>query len=283
MTCDEALERLWPLEGPQLASDEVVEARRHVSTCPRCQEVVQNDRLLRQRLREISLPPAPPEVRERVFQALAEERQRESGSHGEEGTAARTSGAPSPTHGSWFPGARELLVAAALVSVVLGGWLLMQSTDPGPPAGTTGAPETSSSDIQFVESFVREAARVEGIESSDPVEVSGFLAGELGMTLHPRELDGFDLVGAEICALGEKRGAVMIYERDGQRLYHFVLRADNGVSRSPQLSEATPQHWNDGVTLSTAIWNSGNLDQALVGELSPEEVLSLARSEAAQT
>ncbi len=280
MTCQEALALLWPLEGPQLADEEVVEARRHVGSCPHCRQVMENDRRLRERLRKISLPPAPAELRERVFEALAEERRQRARSDraprvSKSAAGTETSSTPG-LPGSLFPGARELLVAATLVAVVVGGWLLMRPGEPDVAGGARTAGEDSAADITLVEDFVREAARVEGIESSDPQEVMHFLAAGLGLMLHPRDFGDFELVGAEICALGQKRGAVILYERDGQRLYHFLLRAEDATPRTPHLSDALPLSWEDRDPVSAAIWSSGALDEALVGELPPEEILALA-------
>lgn len=271
MKCGEAQEILWPPEQLRVADHMVVEARRHVESCRDCQRLLARDRLLRDRIRAIPLPPAPPRVRERVFSALAEERhRRDPRTEAAEGDGRRRAGP-----GRLFPWStlRSLGAAAAVAALLMGGWFLLDdrgSSGTGPVAHPDVLPG-----IQLVEDFVREAVEAERIVTSDPAEVTEFLHRELGMRLSPLTFDGFQLVGAEICIWEEKRGAVILYVRNGQMLYHYVVEGEDPSFRSPRLSGSAPARWSGETPPSVAVWSSGLREEALVGSLSPASLLAV--------
>lgn len=285
MNCEEARDRLWPPERPKVAETEVVEAWRHVDFCPDCRAFLRRDEMLRRRLGELRLPAAPSEVRERVFQALAEERERGARNpeppevaeaDGGDGRADRVPGLSSR------PAAVRVLAAAAVLTALFLGGRLLIDAPPGPDRiadGPTAGEEATPApgEVRFVEDFVRRAMPESRIVSSDPAEVSLFIAREVGLPVRPHDFEGFQLLGAEICVVEEKRGAVIFYERNGQVLYHFLVHHDDVTPLAPELTEARPHRWEGSADPSVAIWSAGSVDEALVGDVSPEALVAMAR------
>ncbi len=110
------------------------------------------------------------------------------------------------------------------------------------------------------------------------VEVSGFIVRELALPFQPREFEGFDLQGAEICVKDWKRGAVLMYERERALLFHYVLQVEGARAAEPTLSEAIPEGWPGRPGPSAVVWSSPGTELALVTDLPAGELLTLARS-----
>ncbi len=271
---------LWPPEEPRVAEEEVVEARRHVESCPRCQEFLRADRFLRERMASLELPSAPPELRERVFQALALERARrsdeETTERGDPGRDDRDDTSVLVSRGAVSP-VRKLAVAAAVVALFgsawhFGGGLL-------PVAGPTVSTPYNVQEEPYhtpVEHFVRAAVQERTIDSSDPDAVARFFSRELGLHLRPQEFEGFRLVGAEVCVLEDKRGGVLIYERNGKRLYHYVLNHPEVVPRELRPTSARPLRMAGTEPIGAVLWSHGSYDEALVAPLPSDELMDLA-------
>ncbi|MEX2531857.1 MAG: hypothetical protein WD960_13900 [Gemmatimonadota bacterium] len=266
MNCEKAREILWPPERPKPADDRLVAARRHVDDCAECWAFLKGDRELRERLGSMTLPPAPPQLRERIYAALA--RERASSDRDERGAEIRSTRESRVRH---FAAA-----AAIIVFLVVGGWLAVGS---GPSSGGDGlAPAATAPAGGEVEGFVQYAVPEERLPSTDPLLVSGFLVRELALPFQPREFEGFDLQGAEICVKDWKRGALLLYERDGALLFHYVLQVEGAQASEPTLSEATPEEWPGRPGPSAVVWSSPGVEQALVADLPAGELLGLARS-----
>jgi anti-sigma factor RsiW len=291
MKCDRARKLLWPPERPRVAGEEVVEARRHVDGCAACQDFLSMDQELRDRLRDLPKPQAPREVRERVFEALAEERARagkDAGRQVDDGDSVHyPEPAPSRPRRPYPLPFRSTVVqalgmAAALVGLFLGGWYLAERAGVlgGPADAPTAreAPPVEGDEVRFVEAFVREAVPDGRITSSDPEAVSAYLARELGMSLEPLAFEGFRLMGAEVCVLEGKRGAVLFYERNGQVLYHFVIEHDEVTASPPTPSAATPRRWAGSTPPAVVIWSAGVRDEALVGDVPGDGLLAMAQA-----
>jgi anti-sigma factor RsiW len=290
MKCDRARELLWPPERPRVADDEVVAARRHVDGCPACQDFLSMDHHLRDRLRNLPRPQAPPEVRERVFEALARERARgrkDADRRVRSGSAPHPEPASSPARGPYplpfrSPLFQALGMAAALAGLFLGGWYLVERagvmSGPADTPAAREAPPVGADEVQFVEAFVRGAVPDDRITSSDPEAVSAFLERELGMSLEPLAFEGFRLMGAEVCVLDGKRGAVLSYERNGQVLYHFVIEHDEVTASPPTPSAATPHRWSGSTPPAVVIWSAGARDEALVGDVPGDGLLAMAEA-----
>lgn len=271
MECSRARAGLWPPERPRLLEDEVVAARRHVAECEACRDFfAQDDRLIaaHQRFkREV----APRRLRERVFDALARER---AGRPTEE--AAEEPGgleaAATPGAGGWAGGwgwrrivvGVGLLGAAALAALVVEG------------APTVSDRRASGDDTGvFVEDYLRRAVADDRIESGDPAEVSRFLRRELGVPLEPLGLEGFSIEKAEICLLEGRRGAMVVYRGDEGTISHYLIPRESGTPRAPALSSRI------GSTLegmpSVVTWSDGRIEEALVADLGPEALVTVAR------
>ena len=127
----------------------------------------------------------------------------------------------------------------------------------------------------FFEDYLRRAVGQDHIVTSDPDEIGRFLARELGMQLRPIRLEGLELQGAEICLLEGRRGAMIIYKKNGASISHYLVPREGAQPREPALSMDCC-----GSTSETPVvtWSTRQLEQALVGEISPEQLLSLARS-----
>lgn len=268
MNCDRARELLWPPERPQLASPAILEAREHVRTCEACSDYLAQDEALVAAFRSSREIQAPPEVRERIFDALARER-----------TAAESRRSQSRMLTALSVAA--LFALATLPAVNLLVTRPSQNSDRAAEgAGARGIP----TDASFVEDFLRRAVQAEHIQTSDPTEVARFLARELDMERTiPLAFPRFDLAGAEICIVEGVRGAVVVYKRDGKVLYHYLIPKDGGNTLEPSLSAARPPEWSGLVEFPAVVtWASHGIQQALVSDVSPNELLALARELATQ-
>jgi len=252
MDCHEVRQGLWPPEKPRLLGPEIEEAQHHVRRCPECARYFAQDRALLDACHELKSVRAPLSVRIRVFDALARSRE--------------VDGAPMAAPG-WTPTARRVLATAALAVTVTLGLLF------GPRLARQGdgaMAEAARPEEAFVEDYMRRAVGEDYIDTSDREEIIRFLRRELG--LESELLDEEDLVPAraEICLLEGRRGAMIVYKKDGRSVTHYLV---------PKVAEARmPQVAPDHGELAVVTWSSESVEEALVGELPPEQLLELARS-----
>lgn len=263
MKCEEAREQLWPLEEPRLASPGVMEARSHVEQCESCRDFLEQDASLLAALRRCREIEAPPEVREGVLDLLAQE-----------GVGRRP---PRST-------SRPLVGGFVGLAVALGGIALVSLVAPGSNQGIDQGANTASVQSAFVEDFLRRAVQAEHIETSDPGEVARFLVRELGVaTPLPVPIRNFELTGAEVCIVEGVRGAVVLYKQDGRILYHYLIPQQREASAEPRISTVRPPEWSGQAGFPSVVtWGSEQIQQALVGDLPPDELLAMARSLATQ-
>ena len=272
MSCDEARELLWPPEAPRLAEGRVLDARRHVESCASCRDYLAQDVRLLEALRGARQIQAPVAVRERVFDALARER---AGSGPERSSSRERGHGNTGRLGLWPRG----IIASAAVLVVT---LFMIGDRYFDSGGGVQESDSAMSDVSsaFVEDFLRRAVQAEHIETSDPLEVAQFLARELGTPFgSPVDFPEFDLEGAEVCIVEGLRGAVVIYKQNGRALYHYLIPRTGGAETDPELSSAVPPDWSGEASYPSVVtWRTQDLDQALVSDLPPEELMEVAKA-----
>lgn len=262
MRCLDAREILGPDSEFDGASLPWKEARRHVEGCEACRDyLAQEPALLRayERARRIR---APEELRQEIESGL-----RTSA----EGTA------PPPSRSRWP--AATLLAAAALLLLVLGPGRHFTPWSDAQPPGTAPFSASEVAGAEGMERFLLNAEQAIHLESEDPDEVASFLARELGLSGNQAPaLPGFDLSRVEICILEGVRGAVVVYKKDGRTLLHFLVPVGSEGERPPALSGAIPQVWPaDEGDPTVVIWGAHGMEQALVGNLSPAELLEIAQ------
>ncbi len=251
MDCSEARHALWPPERPRLAEAEVLEARQHVQGCPACESYFAQDRALLDAYHRASQERAPQALRERVFDALARERSR--------GLAPAP---PTKVGRRWV-----LVAAAAVVGLLAGGFAV----------SLRNGPEDLNDGGLFAEDYLRRAVAEERIVSSDIAEVSRFLTRELGRPIRPLEIAGLRLIGAEICLIEGRRGAMIQYLEDGREISHYLIPREGTRPRDPEPAPAWGS--SDGAGgLALITWAVHEIEQALVGEASQEHLMELART-----
>ena len=255
MDCGEARATLWPPERPKLVGGAVEAARRHVETCTDCEAFLAQDRAVLEAYERIRQLRAPLAVRERVFQTLAHARRRSAGA----ASLDRMADTRRPSALWWG------LAAAGLAYL----WLA-----PGPvPAPAEGSGHgAAAAASMFVEDYLRRAVSQDHIETSSPEEVARFLRRELGITVRPLSAAGLRLVRAEICLLEGKRGAMIVYRQGDAEISHYLIPREGTRPRRPRVSPRGAE--GNGVPVVT--WSTGQVEQALVGEVPSQRLLRLA-------
>lgn len=256
MDCHAAREALSPPERPRGSVAELVRARRHVRRCSACHDILAEDSRIRSVLRQVQQQKAPPELRARVLEALAREAALDDA-----GTRPRRRPAFLPDHARWILAATGFALAAAALAIVVAPGLFAPASEP--PAEI------------FIEDFVRRAVSEEQIVSSDPAEVARFLTRELGRPAAPFVVEGLRITKAEICLLGDRRGAMVLYDLDGTTVSHYFLprRTASGEPLNPAVRRLSGL---DAQALpAVVVWATASLEQALVGTVSPRELETL--------
>lgn len=245
MDCARARALTWPPDRPRIADQDVVGARDHIASCAACRAHFEIDHLLSD-VRKGLLDARPPrEVRERIFQAVAELR-----SNRKRVRRVRR---------AYF--IRTIAVAGL---AILGAVVIARFASPG------GAQHEM--DAAFVEDYNRLAVREDHIVTSDSAEVRRFLLRELGQVIAPLSAPGFRIVGAEVCLLEGQRGAMIRYETKSGTVSYYLLPEPGSVDRPPSSGPA-----GDGGAALVS-WVSGSVRRALVGALPARELMRLASS-----
>lgn len=243
MNCATAREIVWPPERPQLVEGDVLAARRHLESCPDCQDYLSTDEALTRLYAQGAAEPSPA-LRERVFERLATWRTRRVAVESE-----RRSRRPRVTR----------LAAAALV-LLASAAIAFATLRPEPQQSTFG-----------VEDFIRRAVSEDRITTSDPEAVARFLAHELGQPARPLTTAALVVISAEICLVDGIRGAMIQYEHNGRIVWHYLM---------PQRSSQAPRPATEARTLGPAMvtWAAAAFEQALLADLPPDTLLSLAHA-----
>ncbi len=258
MNCSEARHALWPPERPRLAEAEVLEARRHVQGCAACESYFAQDRVLLEAYDRASQERAPQALRERVFDALARERSRSLGIPLTKQVRRR-----------WV-----LAAAASVVGLLVGGFAV----------SLRNVPEAPTDGGLFAEDYLRRAVAQERIVSSDAAEISRFLTRELGRPIRPLQVAGLSVIGAEICLIEGRRGAMIQYMEDGQVISHYLIPREGTRRRDPKPSSTFGSRSGSGSGSGNTVgptlitWATQEVEQALLGEVAEDHLMELARN-----
>jgi hypothetical protein len=252
--CSDARAALWPPERPKLHASDVALAEDHVRDCEGCGAWLTQDRELLDVYERARLVRAPRAVRERVFDALAGARW-DTRRLNEVGPAELTM-----PFGGYL---RTWAWPAALVGMLL---LVVVGT-------RQGVPPADDPDV-FVQDYLRRAVGQDHIETSDASEVRRFLERELGLRFDPIQLAGLDLTRAEICLLEGRRGAMIVYKTGKSEITHYVVPREDAVRRAPALSTRSGASAAD---MPVVTWATPHVEQALMGEVSSDQLIQIAQ------
>lgn len=241
MDCATAREIVWPPERPQLVEGDVLAARRHLESCPDCQDYLRTDEALTRLHAQGAVEPRPA-LRERVFERLATWRTRRAAVESER-RSRRT---------------RVTGLAAAALVLVASAAVAFAALKPEPPPPTV-----------FIEDYIRRAVSEDRITTSDPEAVARFLARELGRPARPMTTPALVVISAEICLLDGIRGAMIQYEHNGRIVSHYLI-----PRRSSRAARPVTEARTDGPAVVT--WVAAAFEQALIADLPPDTLLSLA-------
>lgn len=254
--CRKAREALWPADVLRVSDETVEAALEHANTCPACRRFLENDRRMAELIRE-SVPRvrAPRELRERLYTALARER----------------AGSPPPRRSGrgrrWS--ALAMLLVAGLAVGAAGHWL-------------AGREDGGSAAQAFAEDYLRRVVEQDELQTSDPQAIAAFFARELGMSMPPPLIPGFEVRRATICLMNGRRGGVVEYHGRGGRLTFYLLpeAADDPVGSEALLAASRPDASDPALAeergLGVATWWDGPHQHALVGDLPAHELKRLA-------
>ena len=244
--CGRTRRLLWPNNGLQAVTAEIVEARRHLETCAECAEFFAEMRTLRDGIRRaVPRTAAPLEVRDRLFKTISQ---------------ARTQSAP-----RLLP--RPHLVAAAAVAAVL---LLLVGTREF-VRNNNRSPESALIPI-LAEEHARALGEA-GIKSSDANEISRWLNGRVAFAIHVPVFDEASLKGARVLELEGRRGALVEYALGGDLVSYFVF-ADYPTPSTGSPLDLKETIW-DGYRVVS--WTEPGVLHAFVGNVPRSKLRMLAR------
>jgi anti-sigma factor RsiW len=245
MNCGRVRRLLWPDAGPRDTTAEIMAAREHASGCEACQGFLADMRRIAERIsREAPRPTAPPEVRNRLFKAIAQ--------------ARTVSDAPARA-----TRLRQMVSAGVAALLVVGlsvlGYLVMREA----------SPDRSSALGSIMEDRLR-SQKGAGLASSDSLQVAQWLAERLPFAVQVPIFPEAQLTGARLLVDNRQAGAVVEYRVNENVLTYYVLPGGGtGLQREIHLTS------RDGYRVAS--WSDAGLTHALVAILPGPKLIEFAR------
>lgn len=253
--CGRARRLLWPDEALRVLDPELEEARAHLEECEACERFIADMRRARERVRVLApRPEAPPEVRERLFTALARER-------------AALPPAPAKRSSPFGrPGRRGAAIAAAVLGLLA--TMLVVAVRREDPS-LAGVPIAA-----ITEDHIR-ALQDQAIRTSATDSLSAWLAARVAFAVNVPEIPDVPLEGGRLCLLDGRRSAVLRYRVDGRPVSYYMIPA--GLGEEPAADPGRFVHEAEaGYRIVT--WRAAGLVHALVGDVPRDRLTEVARS-----
>jgi anti-sigma factor RsiW len=262
MTCNDYQSAVEAWIDGQCPADEAAELERHLQFCATCRSYADELETQRTQLRwALGGETAPPDLWPRIAARLGFPRV-----------------VPQPARRDPHRlGTRQLLAAAAIITIVaLGALTLVPAlpTDPGASRGDTPVHTVVDATVQDFVTF-RLSERAYDIASSDPNETLAWFATRVSFELPPLEAHvlGYRLVGGRLCWLLDQRIGAFTYERDEQHITLYVMQADAMDMASASIDSVLAKAGRgeqDGYR--SLVWRQQGLIFSLVSEVSDEEM-----------
>ena len=250
--CEQALERLWPLTEPgEMDSPELEEAREHLRRCSACQAYFRRDATLGRRLRDLrsyGLVALPEACRAELLMQI-------SGDAQVSDPDVQPIEAKQPRRGRSWP---EWIATAAAITLLAGGLAISNSI------------EAPLSDGAFMADFMH--AELPEIGSGDvtATQVAAFYTEQFGDRMNPARLLDAKVTRVAVCVVEGRRGAMVEYDLDGERLVYYQIPLD-GDRTASDLRTGTEGN------LNVARWGDDLSEHVLVSALPLENLEEYAQ------
>ncbi len=248
LRCEQILKRLGPLnevgELPALPPD----VREHLESCAECQSYLRRDANLRRRLQALQTATAahrfPEPARAVLMARLAEE-----------GSTATTPAATPRRFPAWTEAA---LAAAAAVVLLAGGLSISQII--GEPL----------SDGAFVQDYIQAALPELTAGNLTANQVAAFYEEQFGDRMLPARLLDAPVTRVAVCDVEGRRGAMVEYDFEGERLVYYQVPLDGGRASSELRSSREGE-------LNVTRWGDDSSEHVMVSPLPAEQLQDLAK------
>lgn len=253
VSCEQALERLWPLTEPgELDSPEVTEAREHLQQCGACQAFFRRDATLGRRIRDLRTAGASG-----LSEAWRAELRLQL-----TGDAAASEADVRPIRSSRrrnWPAWTESAVAAAAAIVLLAGGLIISRSVETPPSNSAFAKDFMHAQLPEIKSG-----------SLTPAQVTAFYEQQFGDRMTPARLLDAPVKRVAVCDVDGRRGAMVEYDIAGERLVYYQIPLEG------TLLENDLRTGREG-NLNVARWGDDRSEHVLVSAIPVENLEELAR------
>jgi anti-sigma factor RsiW len=245
MNCGRARRLLWPNAGPRKATAEILEAQEHAATCEGCTRFLADMQGMAEAIRrQAPRPTAPAEVRNRMFQAIAQAR-----------AVAVSPPRRARLRRTVFTGVAALLVAGLGLLAYMG--------------VRSGSPDRNDALGSIVEDRLR-SQKGAGLASADSAQVAQWLTERLPFAVQIPIFPEARLTGARVLVDSRRSGAVVEYTVGGRMLSYYVLQG-HAVGLPGEIRLASTNGYR------VASWDDSGLTHALVAALPGPRLIELAR------
>lgn len=242
MKCKNARKIVYISEYPEVISQGLLEAERHMKECQGCKEFIKGEKNFSLMLRNaIKKDAVPGELINRIF---SKERQQKR---------------------YLKPLYKWLAIAASILLIVVVSYIFSIHTEEPEIIG-----QIVNDHIQFLPSTSRQ------IISSNPDEIMAWFKGKVDFSVNIPDLSA-QLRGGRLCLLERKRLALLFYEYNGSPISLFItneismqkIKAGSGVMLKNRKVYSADRGYN------VLLWQERGLTYFLVSELSIEEIKKL--------
>jgi len=173
---------------------------------------------------------------------------------------------------------RRLAAAAIFIALLAGGAAVLFRQQSSPPAAMDFVRNHSVSHEPDDKNF---------FTTSDPAQAQDWQTERLhaGLVIPKQAPDGFQLAGVRISRMGAAPVAQVIYEKDGKRLSFYLTQQSLASLRGldhAERHEASPVRTGECEGKRLAVWGQADRSYVLVGDVSPNDLLALAKQLSAQ-
>lgn len=240
MNCNNARKTTYISEYPEVVSEYIIEAKRHIKECRECREFIDGEKSFGSLLRNaVKKEPVPEELKERILNA---------------GKTKKTS----------FKQTYRMLAAAILILILtIGGYMYSIHIK-----SDSILEKILNDHIKFLP--VPQAH----ITSSNPDEVAEWFRGKVNFPVMPPSISAA-IKGGRLCLLGKKHFALLFYEYNGSPVSVFItdgnIPGDLKTKKEVMLKDNKAYAlYKSGYTI--LLWEDRGLMYSLVSELDVEHI-----------